>query len=410
MYESFNQETPLQVDRILNQVEQQEGQPPTMDQLYWAILCWSKTKRKTTAQRIDALYQPFRLQYLESITSMPDETRDRLSTVLMHLLHACHHVGNAHLAEDAFLKYAEDCSEYEQLEEQYPPTLEMAKLVLTTWSRSESSRRAARAEKLLSLLPKDPVLPDPDIACYTAVLSCWASSNKPNAPQRAELLLRQMEFSDPPIVPNLRSYTCLLNAWSRSHDADAPDQAERILQEMTVERGLPMDRIVYTAMITAWGRSPRRKDSIQQVEYYFDHLKQNETPHGLQATVVEYTATIQAWANHVTANIGESRRAVDRVHELLEEMILRSKDNEALKPNRMTFVSMLDTIRAARRIPDRRDRAKGVLKRMKSLNLAPNPYILRIVDQCSAQSSKKEKQKPKSKPTRSSNKRQEHVE
>lgn len=415
LVESKSMDIPQKTDTLLQRLDDRKVLP-NFECLFWAIECWSRTKRKGAEERIEELYHQLWqcFQNDSSVNNMVDtairreERVAKMQTTMMRVLKAYHHVSNAHRAEDLLLQFADNY----RSDQLVSPTLEMCKSVLSTWSRSESSRRAFRAEKLLSIMTKDPALPNPDITCYTSVLNCWASSGKDNAPRRAELLLRSMELTeDESLQPNLLSYSCVLNAWARSKDPDAPTQAELLLHEMEKKNGWVVDRVVYTAMISVWGRSKRPK-SIAKAEAYFQKLQslqrsstegeesEEETAPVPVATVVEYTALIQAWAWHVADNINESKRAVDRVEELLEELMEKyfiSKfeghpDAEKMRPNRQTFASVFRTISSARRIPNREDRANRALGEMQKLNLEPTTYILNLIEKCS-RSSKKPKRK-----------------
>jgi hypothetical protein len=415
---SKSTDIPQKADELLQRLDDRNI-TGTFELFFWAIECWSRTKRKGSEERIEELYhqllQSFQREMVEDdaavalTTTQREENSVQLQETIIRVLKAYHHVSNAHRAEDLLLQFADNY----RSDRLVPPTLEMCKSVLSTWSRSDSSRRALRAEKLLSIMGKDPALPDPDITCYTSVLNCWASSKKENAPRRAELLLRSMELTEDEVMrPNMLSYSCVLNAWARSLDPDAPDQAERLLHEMEQTKGWEIDRVVYTAMISVWGRSPRPK-SIDKAEAYFERLQslqtqssstpeneEEEMPPVPKATVVEYTALMQGWAYYVANNINESKRAVDRVEELLEELMdiyftRKSEgdaDAESVRPNKMTFASVFRTIGAARRIPNRGDRANRALGEMQKLNLEPTTYILNLIEKCARGPSKK---KPK---------------
>lgn len=408
LMESKSPCTRQQIDLVLERLENQRIQP-SFECLYLAIECYCRIKRKGSEERIEELFQQLR----HSFRNVVDATKSRhqLQVAMMHTLRAYHHVSNAHRAEELLLQFAED------LDDRSLVSLEMCKSVLTTWSRSDSSRRANRAEKLLSIMGKDEALPDPDITCYTLVLNCWASSNKENAPRRAELLLRSLELNeDVRIRPNMMSYTCVLNAWARSQHIDAPSHAERLFREMRETKGWTPDRVVYNAMISTWGRSKGPK-SILKAEEYFQQLKDLEQGEHDQsgdsasressrkATVVEYSALIQAWANFVGDNVGESRRAVVRVEELLDELMGKYFDSndrgahgaEMFRPNRMTFASVFRAIHAARRVPNRGDRAQSVLQKMHKVQLEPNAHILGLIEKCTRSGSSSSPERPNSK-------------
>jgi len=242
-------------------------------------------------------------------------------------------------------------------------------------------------------MEKEETFPDPNVECYTAVLNCFAGSNKPDSAQRAEALLRRME-QEKGIEANLVSLTCVLIAWARSDDVDiAPIQAERIFQEI-LDRKLDPDRYVYTGMITALGRSTS-EDSIYKVEEYFQHVKDMQTEGrgaSRKPTVVEYTATIQAYANYVTRNIDRSRMVAERVQSLLDEML--ESEDPLLKPNTLTYAAVLKAIGGALRIPDRGDRADAVLRTMQAEEIEISPYILGLAKKCSTRESTRKQKHP----------------
>jgi pentatricopeptide repeat protein len=367
------------------------GLQPNIDCYLWTLSSWSKTKRKGSDERLEELYR----EVVSAISLSQDKHKhepepepepEKIQMVLLRMLQAFGSRNNAHRSEEILLAFADDygngIGNGNGKTNMVPPTLEMCLSVLTTWSRSKSSRRGSRAEKFLSLMEKDDTLPNPDVTCFTAVLNCLAGSNKPNSAQRAELVLRLME-DNPTTQPNLMTYTCVLNAWSRSKDDDAPHQADRIFQEMTL-RGIEPDRRVFAVLISAWGRSSH-KEAVEHAEDYFQQVKalyHSSADPANMPTVVEYTAMMQAWANCVARNVHRSREAVARVESLLEEMI--DSDEEHLRPNSLTYAAILKTISGALRIPDRREHAANILSIMESQRVEVTPYIKNMFWKCSA--------------------------
>ena len=335
------------------------------------IECWNKSKRKGAESRIETLIELLKRRLTNDTDHCNDDNDVAiLQTALWNVLQAYHKIGNAHRAEEILLDFVDDY----QTNGTYPPTIEMCLSVLTTWSKSPSSRRAARAEKLLHLMEKNTAYPQPDTSCYTAVLNCIASSKKQGSAKRAEALLLRMDRKKE-TKSNLMSLTCVLIAWARSDNLDAPIQAERIFQEM-LNRGMQPDRFVFAGLITAWGRSDN-EDSIIKVEDYFQRVKgsQNSKP-----TVVEYTAVIQAYANYVSRNIDKSRESVQKAEALLDEML--ASEDRNLRPNTLSYAAVLKTIAAARRIPDRGEHADSVLQKMYSEQVEITPYIMNLVNKC----------------------------
>ncbi|KAL3905093.1 MAG: hypothetical protein SGILL_009818 [Bacillariaceae sp.] len=352
------------------------------------IECWAKSKRLGAEKRIESLMSHMRHLIDDnnsSNKSIPNDDCDPLlvQEAMYNVLQAYQYVKNAHRAEELLLEYAD---EYHH-NNRYPLSLKMCMSVLTTWSKSKSSRRGYRAEKLLLLMESDDSFPDPTVECYTAVLNCYAGSDKPDSAQRAEVLLRRME-QEVGIEANLVSLTCVLIAWARSSDDAnaASKQAEKLFQEIC-DRNLDPDRYVYSGLITAHGRSTS-EDSIYKVEEYFQRVKDMQTTEEAEAsgvvsvsrkpTVVEYTATIQAYANYVTRNVDRSRMVVERVGTLLDEML--ESEDPLLKPNTLTYAAVLKAIAGALRLPDRGDRADAVLRTMQAERITP--YIHGLAKKC----------------------------
>lgn len=370
--------SPLAVNRVeamLLHVETATSFKPNAECYLRVIECWAKCKRKGSEARIETLIGLLNERLANdtghSTMNVTNEGIRQIAT--SNLLQVYHKIGNAHRAEEILLEFVKD---FETNAESPPPTIGMCISVLSTWSKSPSGRRASRAEKLLHLMDNNEAFPQPDTTCYTAVLNCIASSKKQGSAKRAEALLRRMDRKEE-TKSNMVSLTCVIIAWARCEDLDAPIKAERIFQEI-LDRGMQPDRYVFAGLITAWGRS-NDQDSISKVEDYFRRLKclQESKP-----TVVEYTAVIQAYANCVSRNIDQSRELVQRAEDLLTEM-LNSEDGN-LRPNILSYAAVLKTIAAARRIPDRGERAEKVLQKMLSDRVDIPPYIMNLVDRCNS--------------------------
>jgi len=442
------------------------------------IECWARSKRKGSEVRIENLVGLLKRRLLAKATAnskanaannngnnsdgggtssggigigiIDNNDGTILQTAVWNLLQAYHNIENAHRAEEILLEFADDHAFYTTNNNNNnnnnnnthgvgscahpPPTAEMCLSVLSTWSKSASTNRANRAEKLLRSMQEHSSLPNPDTASYTAVLNCIASSKKQGSARRAEALLRRMDRTtgeidneDTQIKSNMVSLTCVLIAWARSDDSNATANAERIFAEM-LDRGMQPDRFVFAGLITAWGRSAAAgakasasgnggEESLEKVEDYFRRLKErsslvvvaenantnaNANAHGnnLEPTVVEYTAVIQAYANLVSGNVEMSRELVRRAEGLLDEMLAlscgtsattsssarknssSSNNNNHLRPNILTYAAVLKTIAAARRTPDRGERADAVLQKMYAARVEITPYILNLVNRC----------------------------
>ena len=394
---------PKQADRILLRMERFTNYEPNSECILRVIECWSKSRRKGAETRIESLFVTMKKQLTKSMIdndrmSVSDDRNNNdgdvqnLQLALLNVLQAYQKIRNAHRAETILLDFVDDYKN-EISHRPFPPTAEMFLSVLMAWKQSSSKNRATRAEKLLRMMEdNDEEFPDPNVACYTAVLTCIASSKKQDAAKRAETLLRRMYNNDnnKGTKPNMLSLTCVLIAWARSNDLDAHLHAERIFREIQ-DLGMKPDRYVYSGLITAWGRS-NDKDSISTVENYFQRIKSFEEREALQnensktsasynATVVEYTAVIQAYANYVSENVDQSRESVKRVKSLLDEMI--ESKNELLKPNTLTYAAVLKCIAAARRLPNRGDEADKILQKMYVQRADITPYIINLVKRCS---------------------------
>ena len=363
--------SPLAVNRIesiLSQMENSTDIEPNAECYLRVIECWAKSKKKGSERRIEGLIELLNQQATEDSGRIVDDDIEKIQQeATLHLLQVYQNMKNAHRAEEILLEFAEDIRTP-------TPSLGMCLSVLSTWSKSGSSRRAHRAEKLLRRMEKNAGLPQPDTACYTAVLNCIASSKKQGSAKSAEALLRRMDENEA-TKSNMVSLTCVLIAWARSEDSDGHLQSERIFQEI-LDRGMQPDRYVYGGLMAAWGRS-NDPDAMQKVEDYFQRLKYSEDS---KPTVVEYTVLIQAYANYVSKNIEKSRESVERAEALLAEML--NSDNEILRPNILSYAAVLKVIAAARRIPGRGERADKVLQKMVKNNIEIPPYIMNIASKC----------------------------
>mmetsp|Transcript_10290 Transcript_10290/g.30130 ORF Transcript_10290/g.30130 Transcript_10290/m.30130 type:complete len:675 (-) Transcript_10290:1737-3761(-) len=368
----------IRADEMLDRMESYHYYlKPSAECYLHVIECWSKSKRKGSEIRIESLVNALKHRLVADRNQNDDRIDDVdgkiLQTAVWNLLKVYDKIENAHRAEEILFEFVDDFDGNKGIN--YPPiTIEMCLSVLSTWSKSASSNRAVRAEKLLRLMDENPSLPKPDTASYTAVLNCIASSKKQDAAKRAEALLRRMDRKKE-TEANMVSLTCVLIAWARSEDLDATTKAERIFQEM-LDRGMRPDRFVFAGLITAWGRS-NKIDSLVKVEEYFQRIRDSKT---INPTVVEYTAVIQAYANYVSRNVDKSRESVDRVEDLLDEML--SSGDRSLRPNILSYAAVLKTIAAARRIPNRRDHAQAVLQKMHSNQVEITPYIMNLVKRC----------------------------
>jgi hypothetical protein len=357
---------------------------PNAECLFRVIECWAKSTRKGAEARIESL-----LAWMKRRIKEDPEQCDQhvVQAAMWNVLQAYQTVRNAHRAEEILLDFV---GEYRTSNVTIPPTVEMCLSVLNTWSKSNSTRRAYRAEKLLSLMEKDRSFPKPNVECYNSVLNCFAGTRRRGSGSRAEALLRRMEKSKD-VAPNLMSMTCVLITWAHSDNVhEASMHAERLFREIQ-DRGMEPDRFVFAGLITAWGRNPS-EDSIVKVEEYFERVKDMQRSgqsHGhvaasrrksFQPTTVEYNATINAYANWVTKNVGGSRVAVARVETLLDEML--DSEDESLKPNILTYAAALKTIAGARRIPDRGKHADFILRIMENEKLEISPYIIGLVKKC----------------------------
>eukprot|EP00536_Pseudo-nitzschia_multiseries_P012456 jgi/Psemu1/68312/estExt_Genemark1.C_4780006 len=365
------------VDEMLDRMEYSHNLKPSPECYQHVIECWANYNRKGSEIRIEYLVKLLKQGLVADINHndhcIDDADGKILQKAVWNLLKAYHNIENAHRAEEILFEFVDDFDANKKINYP-PPTIEMCLSVFSTWSKSASSNRAVRSEKLLRLMEENPLLPKPDTASYTAVLNCIATSKKQGSAKRAEALLRRMDKKKE-TESNMVSLTCVLIAWARSDDSNATANAERIFQEI-LDRGMQPDRFVFAGLITAWGRS-NEIDSLVKVEEYFQSIRDSEN---IKPTVVEYTAVIQAYANYVSRNIDTSRESVERVEGLLNEMST-SKD-ESLRPNTLSYAAVLKTITAARRIRDRGTHADAVLRKMHSSQVEITPYIMNLVKRC----------------------------
>lgn len=242
----------------------------------------------------------------------------------------------------------------------------------------------------------------PDGVTYGAVLKTLARSNHPIP--KVNKVWKTLK-NDPKVEAVSSHYASVAAAYSRSTGMHAASQATAILDEIeqkfksSGKENMRPALAIYSAVITAWGRS-RDREGLKRAEEIFDRMKQLHTPdvpaysamittlarqrspdaayraeelldecEGLaletgdekfRPTQICYTSVMSAWAR------SRSKNAVKRCEAIVQrlEKVYRETGDESYRPDKVTFGTLLDVL-SKTRSPDAPRRAEELLEQLR---------------------------------------------
>ena len=182
----------------------------------------------------------------------------------------------------------------------------------------------------------------------------------PSAAERAQQLLERMEElhrgGDDNVRPNAVVYNSVIAAWAKSGEAGAAERAQELLARMQRlaqtsgggggddgENSVRADTISFNSAIDAWARS-EEYGSAERAEALLDSMERQHAAGdgGVRPDVRSFNACINAWAH--TGGPGAALRAeqlLDRLEALHAEDSPGSDDEEALRPTRITYATVI---------------------------------------------------------------------
>jgi pentatricopeptide repeat protein len=343
--------------------------------VYSALIdAWSKSARADAPERAVSLFRE--MQKL-SASGRKDTTPNTIT--LNTVLDSFARQGRAEEAH-AFLK--ETNSLFSDGEGLMQPDNISYDTVMKGYSKSNTWDAAEHASELILELEElhnggNSSL-KPTVLTYTLAVLAWGNNRRHDAAEQAEnILWRMIEFydkGDRDAKPNVVTLNCVLRAWCRSREGGAAERAESIFRWMK-EGGIEdiePDATSYLHMILAWTNSGR-SHAHKKAETYFNEIKKlclgGKT--GFVLTTGHFNATIQAMSNSCEEG------ALQRVENLVEEMIFLAKSGQKTAPNVVSFNYLIKAI-AQSDTSDKRKRAENVVKKMKAWGAEPNLTTLNL--------------------------------
>ena len=277
-------------------------------------------------------------------------------------------------------------------------------LILSAWARQRSLKGAQRADELLQLLLKTSDENKnksivADSYSYSNVLNAYAKSGgKRRAALRAEELLQQMEVSMK-ITTDI-CHNAVMDCWSLSGDDDAGRRAQILLTKLeeNQERNrkskmnrnatttislLPQPtKISYNICLKAWARS---KNGALQAHKLLTRMQENGEK-DLHPDKISFSTCIDAYCRGTgTANL---TMAAEKAEELLSRMEQASPLNSSIRPDVVTYTSVLYCYAKAGIDVDR---ALALINRMKEhAGEGPNTTFLNTLIHLFAKQGKQE--------------------
>lgn len=206
-------------------------------------------------------------------------------------------------------------------------------------------------------------------------MTCIPSSEKNVsshlASRKAHQTLQWMEYlarsgRNENAKPNLLAYTMVLDAYAKSGEKDAGTKAEALLRHMQKEN-IELNLFSYNLVINAYTRQGRRGgavDNAERILHEVEDIYQQTGNPAMKPDVVTYTSLVTAWANSNRRGYG-----ANRAEEILNRMIMAG-----CEPNTVTFNAVLKAwCRSAEM--DASERALDIFKRMEMEHAKGNPNV-----------------------------------
>jgi pentatricopeptide repeat protein len=182
----------------------------------------------------------------------------------------------------------------------------------------------------------------PNVILFSSAMNAWVKSGLSEAPVKVEELLEEMkllndefpEWED--IQPNKVSYSTAIDAWAKTGNVD---KVQGLLQEMhqlhhdtndeSIKPGLHAFNGYLVALVKQ-GRAEEAEAVLHQMEDFYESGELDEAP-----TVVSYSTVLDGFAR--SKMDGASYQA----ESLLRQMFVRQEENRGVKPNAISFNSVI---------------------------------------------------------------------
>ena len=208
----------------------------------------------------------------------------------------------------------------------------------------------------------------PNVRSFSTVMDAWGKQSNPAAAEKAQDLLFELEdiyvdTGDVAMQPNSISYNTVITAWSKAGAGkEGAEKAQTLLDEMI--RYKFADVISYNAVLHAWARS-----GVPDAGKYAEDILRSMHGNGVVPNARTYTTTMDAWSRSFGCP-ESTKRAMALLSEL--ENLQRqghpsSAGNKWMKPNCVTYSTVINSLALSKTEPLKAHKAFGLLQRMNRL-------------------------------------------
>jgi hypothetical protein len=298
---------------------------------YLAVLeCWSKASANADSSSTMIWNHAEQLWNLTKEVVVSSEFEERFYQTLLDILA---NGGQGDLAEQYLEEYKQNRLDDGKIRknEAYVVSNEMCLSVLQAHVHSTEKESIEKAERFLSKMLTDPLLPNPSTYYYNVVLKAWSSSSKQRnfsvAASRAESLLAEMKQAR--VQPDATSYQYGLDILARLGEGI---RAEALLTTMVKEytnqfdAGLKPSIEPFRTVLWAFSNSHHPDAAIHAESILNSMVEFSESDFDTFPTTWDYNLVLKCWSRL------RSPRAVKRATELYNKMICPiAPENNQLK-------------------------------------------------------------------------------
>lgn len=152
--------------------------------------------------------------------------------------------------------------------------------------------------------------------------------------------------------PNMLTYTIVMDAYAKSGEMDAGQKAEAFMHEMDLDPNLFCYNMVINAY-TCQGRREGAVDNAERILHEIENIYEKTQDESMKPDVITYTSLVTAWANSNRKGHG-ANRAEDILNRMMEA---------GCEPNTVTFNAVLKSwCKSAER--DAPEKALKIFERM----------------------------------------------
>lgn len=226
----------------------------------------------------------------------------------------------------------------------------------------------------------------PTTITYANVLKAWANAERP---MDAERILQKMitlsensSDSTSSVKPNLICFNTVVNAWAKTKGRQSADNALRLMEKMEElsklgeYRDVYPDTITYSSVISAFARSGRedagcRAEELleRSINLYHDG-KVNLRPDSMTFCSVLDALAKQSQFDHKYPSRKSSIKRAEEVFERMKQMHLSG--NSSVRPNTVAYNILIGMYATAKKVED----AENLFQEMQSSQSIAKPDLI----------------------------------